>query len=238
VSSCLAPDAAEPQGAFKTEHLLTSTVSNELRGVPEAVAPFTQVMSTYGAPWSLCGGWAVDAWLGELTREHGDVDISVFAQDQRALYDHLRGWQLLAHDASWAPNNADRWWDGEQQITVPGHFHARAPELSGPVPADGIATTEDGFILDIQVDDRMGGEWVLSREPLLTVPLRDAVQMSPWGVPMAAPELLLFFKARDMRRRDKLDFQRLLPRLSPEKRAWLHDALALVGHPWLAELRR
>jgi hypothetical protein len=47
-------------------------------------------MSSFPAPWALCGGWAIDAWLGRQTREHGDVDVSVFLQDQRALFEHLR----------------------------------------------------------------------------------------------------------------------------------------------------
>lgn len=54
-------------------------------------------MSSFSAPWALCGGWAVEAWLGWKTRDHGDVDIMVFADDHVSLFDHLSDWQLIAH---------------------------------------------------------------------------------------------------------------------------------------------
>ena len=49
-------------------------------------------------PWALAGGWAVDAWLGRVTRDHLDVDIAVFANDHQALLEHFAGWQLIGHD--------------------------------------------------------------------------------------------------------------------------------------------
>ena len=50
------------------------------------------------------------------------------------------------------------------------------------------------------------------------------------------PEVLLFYKARELRRRDKLDFLALLPHLTVEQRDWLRNAISLVGHPWLSQL--
>src|SRR5260221_13517298 len=116
--------------------------------VPEPVAVLAEQMGSYPAPWALCGGWAIDAWLGRESREHGDIDLSVFVQDQRALYEHLRGWQLLAHDAKWEPGDNDQWWDGRKRINHPAHIHGRPPELGGGMPEGGIARTEDGFSLD------------------------------------------------------------------------------------------
>ena len=204
--------------------------------VPEPVAVLAAQMASFPDPWALCGGWAVDAWLGRESREHGDIDLSVFVQDQRALYEHLRGWQLLAHDSDWQPGNDNEWWDGRRRLNHPAHIHGRPAELSGAMPEDGIATAEDGFSLDIQLDDRQDEDWVLSHDPLLSVPLARCIAESAWGLPTVVPEVLLFYKARDLRRRDKLDFLVLLPALSNEQREWLHDAIALIGHPWAGQL--
>lgn len=216
-----------------------STSSNN---VPEPVVRLAAIMSGFRAPWALCGGWAVDAWLGRTTRDHGDVDLSVFVQDQQALYEHLRDWQLLAHDAAWEPSDQEEWWDGRRRLNNPSHIHARPPERRGPMPEGGIARTEDGFELDIQMDERAGDEWMLSPGLMVSLPLRDAVRESPWGLPAAVPEVLLFYKAGGgsgidwLRRRDRLDFVALLPHLSQKQRRWLRDAVSLLGHPWLAPL--
>ena len=106
------------------------------------------------------------------------------------------------------------------------------------MPEGGLAWAKDGFGLDIQIDGCSGNDWIVSREPHVSIPLRAGVQQSPWGLPAASPEVLLFFKAsgRHIRRRDELDFLALLPHLSDEQRAWLRDAISLVRHPWLSQL--
>jgi hypothetical protein len=143
---------------------------------------------------------------------------------------------MLAHDDAWAPGGGDAWWDGSQRMGVPSHIHARSPERAGEVPKDGIATVEDGFLLDIQMNAHEGGHWVLSREPAISLEFERGVRLSPWGLPTATPEVLLFFKAQDLRRRDKADFAALLPLLSGEQREWLRDAVSVLGHPWVKEL--
>ena len=201
--------------------------------IPEHVARLTALMSTFDAPWALCGGWAVDAWLGRKTREHGDVDIVVFIQDQQALYEHLRGWQLVAH----APNervDRNEVWDGHR-LDLPMHIHGRV-DRGEAIPERGALWPEDGFVLDLQFGDRAGGDWILPSEPQITRPLSEVIQQSSWGVPAVVAELLFFFKATEPRRRDTFDFHALGPKLSREQRDWLRDALPRVRHPWLAQL--
>jgi hypothetical protein len=212
---------------------LSKTVSRQKADhLPEPVAPIVELMSAFRAPWALCGGWAIDAWLGGQSREHPDVDISVFVQDQRALFDHLAGWQLVAH----VSGDTHEPWDG-RPLVLPNHVQAR-PDVGEPLPAAADALSQEGFDLDVQLGDRSGDEWVLSRQPRISVPINGAVRESPWGVPTVVPEVLLFFKSLELRRRDKLDFAALLPHLTKEQSDWLRGAISSVGHPWLTELSR
>ena len=224
---------------------MSNSVSGQTTNdVPEPVAPIAKLMSAFPAPWALCGGWAIDAWLGRQTRDHGDVDICVFIQDQRALFDHLAGWQLVAHGPN-APVDTNEPWDG-RRLDLPIHIHGRLDV--GEAPPDGVLTPQQGFSLDIQFGDRSGDEWILSMQPRISLPLQNGVQQSPWGLPTAVPEVLLFFKATAYfgveeqmtggRFQDEPDFLALLPHLTEEQRRWLRESIALhhPDHPWLSQL--
>jgi aminoglycoside-2''-adenylyltransferase len=215
---------------------LSTSISTAGAAVPEPVTRLTELMSSYQRPWSLCGGWAVDAWLGHISRDHGDVDLSVFDADHQQLVDHLAGWQLIAH-TSVVDDVSTGLWDG-RRLPVPSHIHARSPADAGPIPEDGVCEPAKGWWLDIQIDGAEGGECVLRQEPRVALPMSDAIRTSPWLVPCASPEVLLFFKAALPRRRDWRDFVALLPRLDAQQIAWLRDAIALAypEHPWIDAL--
>lgn len=215
---------------------MSTSISTEGTAVPEPVTRLAELMSSYPAPWSVCGGWAVDAWLGRISRDHGDVDLSAFDADHQQLVDHLAGWQLIAHN-SVVDDGSTGLWDG-RRLPVPSHIHARSPADAGPLPEDGVCHPAMGWWLDIQIDEGDGHVWVVRREPRITLRLRDAIRQSPWGVPATTPEALLFFKAALPRRRDWRDFVALLPRLDAQQIAWLRDALALAypEHPWIDAL--
>ena len=224
------------------EHLLSNSVSRqETNHVPEPIAPIAELMSAFRAPWALCGGWAIDAWLGRQTRDHDDVDLSVFADDQRVLFDHLAGWHLEAHDLK----DTHQPWDG-RHLDLPNHITARLRDDGATTP--GRLETPAKHSLDIQLGDRSGDDWILSRRPRISLPLRNGIQASPWGLPTVVPEVLLFFKATAYfgieeqmtggRFQDEPDFLALLPHLTEEQRHWLREAISVVhpDHPWLSQL--
>jgi Aminoglycoside-2''-adenylyltransferase len=74
------------------------------------------VMAGYRRPWWVAGGWALDLVLGHKTRPHADLEISVLAGDQQALFDHLGGWDLRLA----APGRSLPRWDGSR-IQSPFH---------------------------------------------------------------------------------------------------------------------
>jgi hypothetical protein len=189
--------------------------------VPEPIHQVKLLMASFGAPWFLIGGWAVDAWLGHLSRDHADVDIGYFRDREQLLFRHLSGWHMAAHDTPDADHDDE--WDGHP-LAFPAHIHARRPGWPE---------------LDLNANERDGEDWLVNREPRITVRLDDAIRESPWGLPTLAPELALWHKGRpDIRERDHQDFAALLPLLGDGQRVWLAGALRAIEpvHPWLKEL--
>jgi hypothetical protein len=204
-------------------------------------------MSAYPGTWSLCGGWAVDAWLGRQSRAHGDIDVSVFHDEQRKIFEHLAGWHLIAHDPN-VPGDTTEPWEG-RHLDLPAHIHA---SLSSDAVKAWVsrprspAREDEPMKLEIVIDERADGNWILRSEPRIALPVAGAIEESPWGLPTAAPEVILFFKATAYlgvpglhdRPHDTADFEALLPQLSGGRRDWLRQSIAGVdaGQSWLARL--
>jgi hypothetical protein len=194
---------------------------------PETAAQLIEMMSGYPAAWALCGGWAVDAWLGHKTRDHPDIDLAIFEDEQLAVLEHFRDWRLVGHDDAFGDH--DTRWTGHH-FEVPGH----------------IIASRDGVELDFQLNERSADEWVLRRDPRITLSLTRCIVSSNWGVPIAGPEVTLYYKAEwngeggKFRPHDHADFEVALPRLDGAQRQWLHHAIssAWPDHPWLARLSK
>jgi hypothetical protein len=222
--------------------------SGETAGpVPEPVAYVRDLLQGFGHPWFLCGGWAVDAWLGRQTRDHLDVDIAVFHHDQHAVFEHLPGWALVAHDPNVAGDTTEPW--NGRPLDLPAHIHV--PKL-GSALATSTAATHTAFEFEFMLVERSGEDWVLNREPYIAIPLEHSTGQSSWGLPAEAPEVVLFHKAggdlsprevaarrHDIRPQDEQDFRALLPTLTAAQRAWLRSSLDRVrpSHPWLDRLQ-
>ena len=88
------------------------------------------------------------------------------------------------------------------------------------------------------LDASDGDRWVFRRQPKIQQSLAMAVRHNSEGIPYLAPEIQLLYKARPVRAQDQVDFDHVAPRLAPEARAWLRDALAIVDpeHQWLSAL--
>jgi hypothetical protein len=178
--------------------------------VPPPVAEVARLMAAYTGAWALCGGWAVDAWLGRVTRDHADVDIAVFLDQLDAVFEELAAdWGLVAHETDEADHHIT--WDGHP-LAFPSHLHA----------GDHLEPKRE-----LQVNERADGTWVLRRSPRVTLPGARFALQSAWGLPVLAPEALLFYKSLgEHRPHDEEDLANLLPHLDERQRAWLDSVLS------------
>src|SRR3954471_23091070 len=93
-----------------------------------AIFAAARVMDGFARPWFVSGGWAIDFFLGEVTRKHSDIEIGIYRSDQEALRGQLAGWSL---EKAVPGASGGRWeqWGGEE-LVLPVH-QVRARRLGG-----------------------------------------------------------------------------------------------------------
>jgi hypothetical protein len=173
--------------------------------------------------WYVSGGWALDLLLGKVERLHHDVDVTISYRSQLDLQKHLtdRDWKFVTpYEKRLEP------WPPHMLLELPRHqVHAH----------------RDGQFIDFLLTD-MEAFWRYRREPLIVRSREKMSLTSPTGIPYLAPELVLLFKSKNTsnhkRPNDQPDFEKTLPLLEPERRAWLYWALMAVSpdHPWIKQL--
>lgn len=182
-----------------------------------------QLFHSYDAPWGIAGGWAVDLFLGGLTRDHDDIEVAVLLRDQQRLFRHIIGWQ----PRYCVPATTERRpWGAGEWLHPPVHeLHTRPPQA-------------DMDELEILFNRSAGDDWVYRRDGRIRLPLARAIRFNPDGIPYLAPEIVLLYKSKNPREHDEADFAAAVPRLDSNARTWLRESLALTapGHPWLARL--
>ncbi len=196
-----------------------------------------KIFETYRGEWMISSGWAVDAWLGESSRTHHDIDIVVWRDEQTELKRWLleNGWdaQVVIEEGKYKP-----WAEIDDRLELPiSQVHARKRFSD----AHDLRSTQ---FLDLLISERTAKDWWWRGDKNITAPLENVRLNSSLGIPILAPEISLFFKARATRReKDELDFGHALPKLEAAQRGWLKrsltrklESLGLNDHPWLARL--
>jgi hypothetical protein len=178
-------------------------------------------MAAYPGRWAIAGGWALDLFLGQQTRPHGDVDIAVIRDEQRQLRRFLEG-----ADARVAERGVLRPWAPDEQLDAPLHeIHATWP---------------DGMKLEFLLNDVDSGAnaWEFRRDARVRRPLERVIR-SRDGVPYLSPEVVLLYKAKIRSAKDDADLLAVLPHLGSDDREWLASAIELAHgpHVWLDMLR-
>jgi hypothetical protein len=171
-----------------------------------------------GVRYAVAGGRA--ARVGAEPRRHGDTDVAIAAADVGAARQALRDWHL------WEAS------DGALKPLLPGVALSPDCEQLWVRRAAGQPWRFEVLFDRLSTDQ----EWVCKRDPRIRRPWPRAVQ-NVGGVDYLRPEVALLFKARHDRPKDRADL--LAAQLGPADRAWLADALDLLGHrEWAALARR
>jgi len=171
--------------------------------------------------WCVVGGWAIDLFLGAVTRAHGDLEVAIPRTAFRRVREHLARFDFYVVG------------DGETRLLAAG----------AEPPADKhqnwvVDPVENVWRVDVMLEPGDASTWVYRRDPSIRAP-RAQMTATRDGMPYLKPEGTLLFKAKwsDLEK-NEADLRACLPRLDAEARRWLCDALARdrPGHAWIERL--
>lgn len=185
-------------------------------------AEVAQLFTNAPFRWALAGGYAIEQFLGHAIRDHADIDVAVFRDDQLHLQGWLSDWQLFAADP---PGTLRQWHPGEY---LPIGIH----------DIWGYRAGQDAWQLQLMLLEAEGERWFSRRDRRIGGQRTDLI-VDYGGFPAIRVDVQLFYKARNTRPKDEQDFQAALPLLDIRARSWLRDQLQRMhhdGHPWIAQL--
>ena len=111
-------------------------------------------MGHVGVWWGVAGGWAIDLWLAEQTREHHDVEVVVRRRDQRlvhaALSAHGQLFALDPPDSGWRPG------DGVPVAAPAFQLQARSPSGTFDIFTETVDESLWSFRRDARTTQELG----------------------------------------------------------------------------------
>ncbi len=210
------PNSFPPQNPSDTEEI----EFQRLYGPWATVTPtdVTTLLGDFPGPWWIAGGWALDAHTN-THRPHDDIDVAIFRTDlpalQRVLADRLHIWS--AADGALRPLNATHptLMDGATQVWI---------RESATTP----------WLLDVLLNPGTPSAWINRRDESRTAPLTEVTWTAEDGVRYLDPEIVLMFKAKQNRPKDRRDLERTWPTLNHRQRETLATYLRAhyPGHEW------
>lgn len=188
---------------------------------PETVARLFGRLTT---PWWIAGGYAIELFVGQELRSHGDIDVLLLRRDQQQVHQVLDGWDNQAAD----PPGTLRPWHAEEWLPAGVHDIWCREHPDGP------------WRIQVMLDESDGDEWRSRRDARIRRPIASLGFLTEQGIPVLAPEVQLFYKAKRKLPKNEIDFAAALPLLDAAARGWLDESLALTApdHHWRAALSR
>lgn len=190
-----------------------------------------QIMRSYKKPWYVAAGWALDLYLDHQRRDHADLDIATYREDQLDLQKHLSAYKLGKFTGPDGAERLEPWAPGE--LLIYPDFEIVAEENESGFPA-----------LEFLLNESEGNEWIWRKNREVRSPKSQVGMLSAEGIPFLGPEIVLLFKSQHItggavnEQKDQADFDEIRDTLEFERRSWLKTTLEThyPDHPWIASL--
>jgi hypothetical protein len=210
-------------------------------------------LNNRGFDWSICGGAAIDLFLGRQTRTHKDLDVAVFWEDRNAIIKLMlrSDWRVFQACGGGVVQELNRKQDELFEKRNLFCFTANEDRVKlEPIGHEryrfGLENLEqrDFTYVEFLFNKRDDGQFHLPGKKNIKRELNKAILSSSDKLSYLAPEIVLFYKSSYLEGTDaadhNLDFDVSLPCFNTEQKQWLRAALEAeypVSHVWLQRLR-
>lgn len=209
------------------------------------VAEVNALLKGQSFSYAVCGGFALDLFLGYETRTHGDIDILAFWEDRETIITYMQSKGYIVYEML-GGGKVHRITDIRVQEKLRKNIFCCTEDCELVRLYD--TDEPDVYWLDFQhtglsklnyieflFNERTEDEFVYGRGERVRRKLTNAL-LETDGVPYLAPELCLLFKSTDIERDGyQQDFELTIGKLSTEQRTWFENAMGLLypdGHKW------
>lgn len=198
--------------------------------------------------YAICGGLAIDIFLGYESRKHGDIDLHAFCNDRNSIILYMQSNDFNVYEML-GEGRAHHITDINNQIYKKRNIFCSTPdcELVKLIPTDEI----DIYIIDFfhigqsklnfiefLFNDKDENYFLYARNKEIKRELSKAI-LSENGLSYLAPELLLLYKSTDTEREGyQQDFKLLYSKMNNEQKEWFNNSLKTMypnGHKWLLQ---
>ena len=202
-------------------------------------------MAGIGLDYALCGGHAIDLYLGKKTRPHKDLDVAVYREDRDKIIQYMlnENWDIYEpcgagflhkiNDISSQKYVKDNIWCVKSYNQ--NYKFTEYEKDMYTVCFNNSEQTELDYI-EFLFNTRADGNFLYRRNHNIKMSLENAI-LKINAVPCLAPEIVLLYKSTAPDNADyQLDFENALKKMNEEQSAWLKKALSIMfpcGHKWL-----
>ncbi len=191
---------------------------------PLTVSDVSRLFTNADFPWWIAGGLALELAVGREIRSHSDIDVLFLRPDHLGVRQFLADWDCWAADP---PGTLRRWPPGQE---LGDHVHDIWCRK----------TPDDDWRLQLMLDEANGDHWVSRRDSAIRGSIRSITRTNVDGVRYLAPHVQLYYKAKNLREKDEIDFNAVIDSGVSMDVKWLRSAISHSHgdeHPWLKSLR-
>lgn len=195
--------------------------------------------------YAICGGFALDLFLGYESRVHGDIDVLAFWEDREAIITYMQHKGFLVYEML-GGGKVHRITDIQMQEKLRKNIFCCTEDCE----LVRLYDTEEPDVywfefqhsglsklnyIEFLFNEKTEAEFVYVRDNRVKRELEKAILRND-GIPYLAPELCLLYKSTDVDREGyQQDFELTVKELSKEQKDWFEKAMERLypeGHKW------